>query len=63
MSEWPYANLDMTRELIRDVNLHIEMMAAAYLKATDIPPEDCELVAQYLPDQVVYRFQRRKEGD
>jgi hypothetical protein len=42
-----------------DVTRHLEMMAAAYMKATDIPPEECELVVETLPDKMVYRFQRR----
>lgn len=37
----------------------IEMLAAAYIKATDIPPEECVLVVQTLPDKVIYYFQRR----
>ena len=41
------------------VTRHLEMMAAAYMKATDIPPEECELVVETLPDKMVYRFQRR----
>ena len=43
-----------------DVTRHLEMMAAAYMKATDIPPEECELVVETLPDKMVYRFQRRR---
>jgi hypothetical protein len=43
-----------------DVTRHLEMMAAAYMKATDIPPEECELIVEMLPDKMVYRFQRRR---
>jgi len=43
-----------------DVTRHREMMAAAYMKATNIPPEECELVVETLPDKMVYRFQRRR---
>lgn len=47
-------------EFQMDVTRHIEMMAAAYMKATNIPPEECELVVETLPDKMVYRFQRRR---
>ena len=56
-------------EFQMDVTRHLEMMAAAYMKATNIPPEECELVVETLPDKMVYRFQRRRtmraldEGD
>lgn len=43
-----------------DIARHLEMMAAAYMKATNIPPEECELVVEALPDKMVYRFQRRR---
>ena len=42
------------------VTRHLEMMAAAYMKATNIPPEECELVVETLPNKMVYRFQRRR---
>jgi len=56
-------------EFQMDVTRHLEMMAAAYMKATNIPPEECELVVETLPNKMVYRFQRRRtplaldEGD
>jgi len=43
-----------------DVIRHIEMLAAAYMKKTDIPPEECELVVEMHPDKLSYSFQRRK---
>lgn len=43
-----------------DVTRHLEMMAAAYTKETNIPPEECELVVETLPDKVIYRLQRRR---
>jgi hypothetical protein len=47
-------------EFQKGVYQHIEMMAAAYMKATDVPPEECELVIETLPNKMVYRFQRRR---
>lgn len=48
-------------EFRKNVAEHLEMMAAAYLKATNIPPEECELVVETLPDKMIYRFQRRAD--
>ncbi len=58
----PYLPVDAFRRNISD---WIEMMAAAYLKATDIPPEQCMLVVQDLPSQhkMIYRFERRAEQE
>lgn len=46
-------------EFQKGVHKHLEIMAAAYLKKTDIPIEECELIVETLPDKIVYRFQRR----
>ena len=57
---------DFSRKMLefqRDVIEHIEMLAAAYMKATDIPPEDCELVVITLPDKMIYRYQRRNNNE
>ena len=48
------------RELNVDITKQIEMLAAAYSKATDIPPEECELVVKIGLDEISYSF-RRKE--
>ena len=50
------------KEFRESVVEHLEMMAAAYVKATNIPIEECELVVQTLPDKIVYRFQRRESA-
>ena len=42
------------------VTCHLEMMAAAYMKETNIPPEECELVVETLPDKMIYSFHRRR---
>lgn len=52
--------LNSMAEFQTDIARHLEMMAAAYMKATNIPPEECELVVETLPDKIVYRFQRRQ---
>jgi len=38
---------------------HLEIMAAAYSKATNIPIQECELVVEQRFDKVVYYFQKR----
>lgn len=43
----------------KDVMEYLEMMAAAYLKETDIPIKECELVVEYSFNKIIYRFQRR----
>lgn len=45
----------------QNITAWIEMMAAAYLQATDIPPEECQLVVQAIPEEnkMIYRFERR----
>lgn len=47
------------------ISEHLEMMAAAFLKATDIPPEECHLVVQAFPEKntMVYYFERRNLGE
>jgi len=42
-----------------EVLRHIELLAAAYCKATDIPPEECVLVVEQRIDQMVYRFEKK----
>lgn len=45
-------------EIMVNVQAHLEMMAAAYLKATDIPIEEVELVVRTEVDGVSYHFRR-----
>ena len=47
------------RDFRERVASHLEMMAAAYIKATNIPIEECQLVVETLPNKMVYRFERR----
>lgn len=50
----------MTIEEIRkELVFHIEMLAAAYAKATNIPPLECELVMEMLPDKVIFYFRKK----
>lgn len=60
--QFPHLQVDEFRQNIAE---WLEMMAAAYMKATDIPPEECQLVVQMLPSEhkMVYRFERRKENE
>ena len=44
------------RDFRERVASHLEMMAAAYSAATNIPIEECQLVVETLPDKMVYRF-------
>lgn len=46
-------------EVTEEVKKNLSMLAAAYLKATNISPEECELVIEHGYDKTVYYFQRR----
>ena len=46
-------------EFQKNITQHIETLAAAYAKVTDVPPEDCELVVELLPDKMIFRYQRK----
>ena len=48
---------------MRTRNQHIEMMAAAYIKATGIHPEQVELVQDTDGNAITWRFRRSKDGD
>ena len=43
----------------KDINEHIEMMAAAFLKVTNIKADEAEMVVQHTDDGVKYYFRRR----
>jgi hypothetical protein len=47
-------------EFEKNVAEHLEIMAAAYLKETNIPIEECELVVENSLHKTIYHFQRRK---
>ena len=48
-------------EFRHNISEWIEMMAAAYLQATGIPPEECQLTVQMIPEEhkMIYRFEKR----
>ena len=55
-------------ELKEDIGLfskafheHLEMMAAAFLKETNIPASECELVIQHTPTGARYYYRKREE--
>jgi len=52
---------EFMKELKKNVTEHIEMMAAAYLKETDVPIEECELVVTHTPTHTTYMFRKRNE--
>jgi len=46
-------------DIIENTKFHLEILAAAYVKATDIPIEECELVVMHHPNMTsTYRFRR-----
>ena len=50
------------KEFMDGVKLHLEIMAAAYSKATNIPIEECELVVETHIDNMVYYFRHRPKN-
>jgi len=50
------------KEFMDSVKLNLEIMAAAYSKATNIPIEECELVVETHIDNMVYYFRHRPKG-
>ena len=53
----------ISENAMRTRNQHIEMMAAAYIKATGIHPEQVELVQDTDGNAITWRFRRSKDGD
>lgn len=51
---------DRMKDFYKGLSFHLEMMAAAYLKTTNIPIEDCELVVETLPNKMIYSFRKRQ---
>ena len=51
-----------TEEFRHNIAEWLEMMAAAYAQATNIPPEECQLVVFVDPERqcMVYRVERRQ---
>ena len=52
---------DFVEAFRKDVTKHLEMMAAAYIKASDVPIEECELVVAHIGLTTTYRFRRCSE--
>lgn len=53
----------LTHEFRNSVANWLEMMAAAYAQATNIPPEQCQLVVFADPERhcMIYRIERRPD--
>lgn len=51
-----------TKELSERTPLYIEMMAAAFLKETDLKASEVELVVTYGIDKITFYFQKRNNG-
>lgn len=56
---------NMTTKLFRDISKaeaqHLEAFAAAYLKMTDIPPDEAVLVREMDGFKCTWRFERKKD--
>ena len=50
----------MARRVMENQAAHIEMMAAAYLKATDLPPDRVELVQENQGNKIIWYFRERQ---
>jgi hypothetical protein len=50
---------DFTWKISRERQRHLEMMAAAFLKETKIPPRHVELVQRTEGDKVIFYYRRR----
>lgn len=50
----------MTRRVMENQAAHIEMMAAAYLKATGLPPDRVELVQENQGNKIIWYFRERQ---
>lgn len=54
-------NSSKIQEIIKKHSEHIEMMAAAYFKYTDIPPDQVELVQKIENKEYIFYFRKRED--